>query len=112
MALSTDSCEIDTQLSSCGVRDVSALFLVWYRVFELPCKFTMCYRSERSKRLLCREAIHVHPTLLARCTIAGPEPSVRACRVQHSNTILYSGSCHSPTMLLLEPSLREKTSHA
>lgn len=28
MALSTDSCEIDTQLSSRGVRDVSALFLL------------------------------------------------------------------------------------
>ena len=103
MALSTDSCEINTQLSSWGVRDVSAVFLLSSFRAALQTRH-VCYRSKR----LCREATHVHPILLARCTIADPEPSVRACRVQNSNSILHSGPCHIPNMLLLVSSLLGK----
>lgn len=103
MALSTDSCEINTQLSSWGVRDVSAVFLLSSFRAALQTRH-VCYRSKR----LCREATHVHPILLARCTIADPEPSVRACRVQNSNSILHSGPCHIPSMLLLASSLLGK----
>lgn len=106
MALSTDSCEINTQLSSRGVRDVSAVFLLSSFRAALQTRH-VCYRAKRSKRL-CREATHVHPILLARCTIADSEPSVRACRVQNSNSILHSGACHIPNMLLLASSLHGK----
>lgn len=74
MALSTDSCEIDTQLSSRGVRDVSALFL-------LSCLSSYPADSQcviDPKCLSREEAIHVHPKLLARCNIAALELSVHA----------------------------------
>ena len=112
MALSTDSCEINTQLSSRGVRDVSAVFLLSSFRAALQTRH-VCYRAKRSKRL-CREATHVHPILLARCTIADPEPSVRPCRVQNSNSILYifrplSYSKHAPARIIVA---RKKTFHA
>lgn len=74
MALSTDSCEIDTQLSSRGVRDVSALFLLlWCSSYpaDSPCVIDPKPCVERRRFMSIQNSLFP-------CNIAGLELSVHA----------------------------------